>query len=236
MIGWPDTGAPAGGGPDGDSLPVPAISVIGAPAGIGAPTGNGAPTGIGAPNGAPNGAPTGTGAPNGAPTGTGAAGITGTGPGTAIGTPAISDRGALAGAHTPAAAPAASVTTAGAPPAWPADDWTHSYPPPVMNGTAAACGLNAMATLHNPVPATTTVMLNRSKIVIDIDSFIRTRTFRISSDAARPHAVPKSLLDDRVNYQQPTLTRAPRRTAPFPNGDVRQAPPTVTPELSEKAA
>jgi hypothetical protein len=33
-----------------------------------------------------------------------------------------------------------------------------------------------------------------------------------SSDAAEPHAVPKSRLDDRVNYQQPTSTT--RHAAP----------------------
>jgi hypothetical protein len=42
-----------------------------------------------------------------------------------------------------------------------------------------------------------------------------------SFDAAEPHAVPKSRLDDHVNYQQPTSPNSPRRTASFPNGDVR---------------
>jgi hypothetical protein len=42
-----------------------------------------------------------------------------------------------------------------------------------------------------------------------------------SIDAAEPHAVPKSRLDDHVNYQQPTSPNSLRRTASFPNGDVR---------------
>jgi hypothetical protein len=62
-------------------------------------------------------------------------------------------------------------------------------------------------------------MLNRSKTIIDVDSFIRAQTFRIQ--VVQWSRIPKSRLDDRVNYQQQTSTRAPRRTAPFPNGDVR---------------
>jgi hypothetical protein len=63
-------------------------------------------------------------------------------------------------------------------------------------------------------------MLNRSKIIIDVDSFIHAQTFRIQ--VVHWNRIPKSRLDDRVNYQQQTSTRAPRRTAPFPNGDVRK--------------
>jgi len=55
-------------------------------------------------------------------------------------------------------------------------------------------------------------MLNRTKIVIDVDPFIRAQTFRIQSGTAELHAVPKSLLDDRVNYQQ--LTSSTRHAAP----------------------
>jgi hypothetical protein len=36
-----------------------------------------------------------------------------------------------------------------------------------------------MAIPHNPAAAATTPMLNRSKIVIDVDSFIRAQAFRI---------------------------------------------------------
>jgi hypothetical protein len=36
-----------------------------------------------------------------------------------------------------------------------------------------------MAIPHNPAAAATTLMLNRSKIVIDVDSFIRTQAFRV---------------------------------------------------------
>jgi hypothetical protein len=39
-----------------------------------------------------------------------------------------------------------------------------------VNGNAAATGLNAMATPHNPAP-TAAVMLTRFKIVIDVDPF-----------------------------------------------------------------
>jgi hypothetical protein len=42
----------------------------------------------------------------------------------------------------------------------------------VSNGPADAVGLNVMATPHNPAP-TAAVMLTRSKIVIDVDPFIR---------------------------------------------------------------
>jgi hypothetical protein len=59
-------------------------------------------------------------------------------------------------------------------------------------------------------------MLNRSKIVIAVDLFIFIRAQDIphSSDAAELHAVPKSRLGDRDNYQQPTsptLHTAPHR-------------------------
>jgi hypothetical protein len=47
----------------------------------------------------------------------------------------------------------------------------------VINGAAATCGLNAIAALHNPAPAATTVTVNRSKIVIDIEPFIRAQPF-----------------------------------------------------------
>jgi hypothetical protein len=64
-------------------------------------------------------------------------------------------------------------------------------------------------------------MLNRSKVIIDVDSFIRS-DIPHSSDAAEPHAVPKSRLDDRVKLSAANVDHAPRRTAPFPNGDLRR--------------
>jgi hypothetical protein len=71
----------------------------------------------------------------------------------------------------------------------------------MISGAAATSGLNAKAAPHNPAPTATSPMLARSKILIDVDSFIRTQTFRLFSDAAEPHAIPKSLLDDLINYQ-----------------------------------
>jgi hypothetical protein len=41
-------------------------------------------------------------------------------------------------------------------------------------------------------------MLNRSEIVIDIDSFFRAQTAQFVG-AAKPHAAPTSYLNDRVN-------------------------------------
>jgi hypothetical protein len=45
-------------------------------------------------------------------------------------------------------------------------------PPPVISGAAAASGHNAIAAPHNPALATI-LMLNRSKIAINVNSFIR---------------------------------------------------------------
>jgi hypothetical protein len=64
-------------------------------------------------------------------------------------------------------------------------------------------------------------MLNRSKIAIDVDSFIRGQTF--PSGATGKLAAPQSQFDDRVNYQQSNANPAPRRTALFPNGDAPDA-------------
>jgi hypothetical protein len=158
---------------------------------IGAPTGTGAPSGAGAPNGAgaPTGGATGTGGASGGASGGGAA--AGTGPGKAIGMPAMSESGAPAGLH---------MAATGVAPTSPAVVCMHAEPP-VISGAAATSGLSATATPHNPAATATTLMLNRSKTVIDVDSFIRAQT-------------PKSRLDDRVNYQQRTShTRpaAPRR-------------------------
>jgi hypothetical protein len=46
-------------------------------------------------------------------------------------------------------------------------------------------------------------MVNRSKIVIAVDSFIALKTFRIQ---VVQHSVPKSRVDDRVNYQKSRST------------------------------
>jgi hypothetical protein len=55
-------------------------------------------------------------------------------------------------------------------------------------------------------------MLNRSKIVIDVETLHLRSDIPHSSDAAEPHAVQKSRLNDHVDYQQPTS--AARHAAP----------------------
>jgi hypothetical protein len=177
--GWPGTGPLVGAEPVNAPLPpaTPAMSTIGAPgnppnaisgapagtaAGSGAPAGTGAPAGNGSPPGM--GAPAGTGAP-------------------ATGAPAMSAIGAPAGAHAapaPAAPPAppappapaapAAPAAAGAPTS-PADPYMHAAPP-VFQGAATAAGPSAIAAPQSPMPATT-LMLNRSKAVIDVHSLSR---------------------------------------------------------------
>jgi hypothetical protein len=71
----------------------------------------------------------------------------------------------------------------------------------VISGAAATSGLNAKAAPHNPAPTATSPMLTRSKILIDVDSFIRTQTFRLSVMQQSRMPIPKSLLDDLINYQ-----------------------------------
>jgi hypothetical protein len=168
--GWPGSGPVVGAEPMGAPLPpaTPAMSAIGAPgrppnaisgAPAGTATGSGAPAGTGAPAG--NGSPAGIGAP--------------TGSGAATGAPAMSAIAAPAGAHAAPAAPTAP--TAPAAPAAagaatsPADPYIHA-PPPVFSGAAIAPGLSAIAAPHSPMPATT-LMLNRSKVVIDVNSLSR---------------------------------------------------------------
>jgi pilus assembly protein FimV len=116
-----------------------------------------APAANGAAAGAPAAGTTGTGGAAGT-TGTGGAagttGAAGIGPGNAIGTPAMSASGAL-DVHT---SPFPS---------------KHPFPPP--GGAAATSGLNKMAIMHNPAPAATNLMLNRSNTAIDADSFNHTR-------------------------------------------------------------
>jgi hypothetical protein len=68
-----------------------------------------------------------------------------------------------------------------------------------MNGTATAIGLNDMAAPHNPAPATITLMLNRSKIVINVNSFIRAHIFRNHVVQQNRVVLPKSWLDDRLD-------------------------------------
>jgi hypothetical protein len=62
-------------------------------------------------------------------------------------------------------------------------------------------------------------MLNRSKIVINANSFYS----RSHIHVVQQHriAVPKSYLDDRGQLLAADVQHKARRTAPFPNGDVR---------------
>jgi hypothetical protein len=82
---------------------------------------------------------------------------------------------------------------------------------------ADAAALNAMATPHNPAP-TTAAMLTRLKVVIDVDPFIHAQTFRSTEAAAPACRIEVALMRPR-QYQQQIIDNAPRRTAPFPNGD-----------------
>jgi len=125
----------------------PAPPANGAAAGTGAAgtTGTGGAMGITGIGGA-----AGTTGIGGAAGTTGTAGAAGTGPGKAIGMPAMPASGALA-VHT---SPFPS---------------KHSLPPA---GAAATSGLSAMAITHNHAPAATSLMLDRSKIAIDVDSFM----------------------------------------------------------------
>jgi hypothetical protein len=93
--------------------------------------------------------------------------------------------------------------TGAAPPMSPADVSMQSWPP-VSSGAAATPGLNATATPHNPATAPINPMLNRSKIVIDVDSFVHAHTLGMPSGAAKFRAIPKPSVDDGVNYQQET--------------------------------
>jgi hypothetical protein len=82
-------------------------------------------------------------------------------------------------------------------------------------------GLKHKAAPHNPAPAATNLMLNRSKIVIDVDtpSFpLETSPFEVvQQNLCRTDFVlrPRQLLT-------PAAKRATRRTGLFPNGDVGQ--------------
>jgi len=62
--------------------------------------------------------------------------------------------------------------------------WMHATPPPVISGVAAVTGLSDMAAPHNPALTAITLMLNRSKIVINVNSFIRAHIFMWSSSTA----------------------------------------------------
>src|SRR5262245_48052905 len=76
-------------------------------------------------------------------------GATGIGPGSAIGIPAMSATGAAGGAHTSPL------------------PWKHPCPG-AAGGAADAIGLDAMATPQSPAATTTTRVLNRSKLAIDV--------------------------------------------------------------------
>ncbi len=73
----------------------------------------------------------------------------------------------------PAAPPAPAAPAAAGAPTSPADPYMHAAPP-VFNGAAIAAGLRASAAPHNPTPATT-LMLNRSKVVIAVNSLFHAR-------------------------------------------------------------
>jgi hypothetical protein len=90
-----------------------------------------------------------------------------------------------------------------------------------MNGTATATGLNDMAAPHNPAPATITLMLNRSKIVINVNSFIYAHIFRNDVVPAKPHSRAEVMAGRPARLLAADVADKPRRTAPFPNGDVR---------------
>jgi hypothetical protein len=76
-------------------------------------------------------------------------------------------------------------------------------------------------------------MLNRSKIVIDVEPFIFAQTFRIQ-------VMQQSRMPYRVAVKRPRQLSAanvggtPRRTAPFPKGDVRQPQTAVRLEVPAK--
>jgi hypothetical protein len=89
-----------------------------------------------------------------------------------------------------------------------------------MNGTATATGLNDMAAPHNPAPATITLMLNRSKIVINVNSFIRAHIFPKSWGPAEPRGATEVVAGRPARLLAADDDRKPRRTVPFPNGDV----------------
>jgi hypothetical protein len=92
--------------------------------------------------------------------------------------------------------------------------------PPVISGAAAASGLNAIAAPHNPALATN-LTLNRPKIVININSFIRAQIFPQSNAAAEPHSRTEVVFRRPTQLLAVDVEHEPRRTAPFPNGDVR---------------
>ena len=152
----------------------PPNAISGAPAGTATGSGAPAPAGTGAPAG--NGSPPGTGAPagTGAPTGSGAA--TGS-------TRHVGDW-APAGAHAAPAAPRRTGCSGSCRRSGFACRPCMHAPPPVFNGAAAASGLSAIAAPHSPMPATT-LMLNRSKAVIDVNSLSRSG---ISRTKMQPHA------------------------------------------------
>jgi hypothetical protein len=62
-------------------------------------------------------------------------------------------------------------------------------------------------------------MLNRSNIVIDVEPFFCS-DIPHSLDAAQPHARTEVAVKRPRQLSAANAGRAPRRTAPFPNGDV----------------
>jgi hypothetical protein len=63
-------------------------------------------------------------------------------------------------------------------------------------------------------------MLNRSKIVIDVEPFIRAQTLQFKSRSGAACRTGVAVKRPR-QLSAADFDRAARRTAPFPNGDVR---------------
>ena len=171
-----------------------------------------APPAIGAAAGAPAGT-TGIGAGMG---GTerhrrndGMGGAAGIGPGNAIGTPAMSATGAAAGAHG-----AAAGTPTGA------RRRLHAVVAARHQRGGRGVGPKAMAAPQNPTPAAITLTLNRSKIVIDVDSPSFPLGHSPCTWCSRTMLHQLCLLRLR-QLLTGTAEAATRRTGLFPNGDVR---------------
>jgi hypothetical protein len=86
-------------------------------------------------------------------------------------------------------------------------------------------------------------MLNRSKIVTDVDSFIRAHLrsdIPQSNGAAEPHPVPKSRVERPRQLLAAHVEHAPHRTEPFPSrfrivtfGLLRRSVPRAEPQRAE---
>jgi hypothetical protein len=65
--------------------------------------------------------------------------------------------------------------------------------------------------------------LNRPKIVININSFFRAQIFPQSNAAVEPHSRTEVVFRRPTQLLAADVEHEPRRTAPFPNGDVQPA-------------